>query len=158
MPLSFQTASGIPASTVVLRISQALHPDAADMLYAAERQRDRIVRRTGQGTDADGQPFKEYTPAYAKRKAASGRDSGIVDLTWSGLMLKAMRTNRVTPGGFVIGIYGDEGLRGAVHNYGIGTMPVRFFMGANAQDRRSILTDVVARRMARVNGGLLNAA
>jgi phage gpG-like protein len=156
MPITFLSNKGAAASTVVLKLSKDLQQNEQDMRYAADRQRDRMVRRTGKGVDADGQPFRPYSNKYAERKAKSGRDSGKVDLTWSGRMLKAMRTSRVTDRSFVIGIYGDEGVRAAVHNYGMGKAPVRKFMGANQQDRVSILKDVVSRRMARANDTGLN--
>jgi hypothetical protein len=152
MPMSLTNAN------VVLNLAKGIVPNVDDLRYAADRQRDRMVRRTGQGIDYKGSAFTPYSPAYAKRKSQSGRDSGVVDLTWSGRMLKAMRTSRVAPGGFTIGIYGDEGTRGAVHNEGLGKMPKRRFMDASEEDRARILKDIAARCMARANGGGLNLA
>ena len=63
------------------KIKEALIFTTEDFRFAAQRQRDRIVKRTGLGLDVSGQKFKPYTPAYAKRKAKTGRDSGTVDLT-----------------------------------------------------------------------------
>ena len=158
MPISFKSTSGASASDVVLKLAKGLGQNVDDMRYAADRQRDRIVRRTGQGLDVNGQAFKAYSNKYAQRKAKTGRDSGKVDLTWSGRMLKALRTNQVGATFFVIGIYGEEGVRAAVHNYGIGKAPERQFIGASPQDRTAILNDVSARRLARLNGTMLNAA
>jgi hypothetical protein len=154
----------MPASLRNINLGKKLQQDLKftedDLRYAAERQRDRIVKRTGQGIDANGVPFQAYTPAYKKRKEKTGRDSGIVDLNWSGRMLKALKVNRVSANGaksnFVLGIYGDEGVRAAAIDEGNGKMPKRNFVGANQQDRILIVNDIKARMIARAEGGGLN--
>lgn len=158
LPITFQTASGRPGLTVVLQLRKDLGQNATDMLYAGQRQRDRIVKRTGEGRDADGNKFKEYSEAYAARKAKSGRDSGTVDLTWSGRMLRAMVTNQVSDKGFVIGIYGEEAVRAGAHNFGLGKLPKRKFMGATQADVEQMKKDIEARCMARAKGTGLNVA
>lgn len=135
------------------KMKKALEFTSDDLRFTAERQRDRIVKRTGQGADADGNAFKAYTPAYAKRKAKSGRDSRTVDLNWSGLMLKALKVGTISPdpkgGSFTLGIYGSESLRAGVINEGIGKMPQRRFMGATPEDRQAMADDLVGRAKAR---------
>lgn len=155
MPISFRSKGGDSPSNIVLKLSKSIQPNAGDLQYAAVGQRARIITRTGQGRDVNGNPFHAYTAAYAKRKAKSGRDSGIVDLTWSGLMLKAMRI-LVNSMGFVIGIYGSEGIRAAAHNFGQGKQPQRAFMGASPEDRAAMARDIEARCIARANGTSLN--
>lgn len=156
----------MPITFSNLNVGQKLKKDLAftqdDLRYAAERQRDRIVKRTGQGLDVDGIPFKTYSNKYAERKSKTGRDSGIVDLTWSGRMLKALKVNQVSatnPGGFfVLGIYGAEGVRAAVHDGGLGKAPRRKFMGVTQQEKFLIARDIASRAKARAQGTSLNVA
>lgn len=51
-----------------------------------------IVLRTQDGKDADGKPFDEYSPKYAKYRAKRGRKTDPVDLTFTGNMLAAIQT------------------------------------------------------------------
>lgn len=46
-----------------------------------------IHQRVGRGIGVDDHPMRDYTKAYAKRKAASGRHAGMRNLSWSGRML-----------------------------------------------------------------------
>jgi len=154
MPISFRN----------LDVGKKLQKDLAftqdDLRYAADRQRDRIVKRTGQGIDLNGLPFKAYSDKYKAKKEKSGRDSGIVDLTWSGRMLKALKVSNVSDSAhqasFTLGVYGEEGVRAAAHDAGLGKMPERKFVGANTEDRAAIGRDVTARMRARANGTPLN--
>lgn len=52
----------------------------------------RMVLRTRQGKDVDGNSFAPYTPQYAKFRAKRGRRSTPVDLTFAGNMLAAITT------------------------------------------------------------------
>lgn len=158
MGASFRMASGASPVEYVKEMTEALKPTVDDVRYVAELHKGRIIARTSRGLDGNGQPFKEYTDAYAKRKANSGRDSGRVDLTWSGRMLKALMIHRITNRDYVIGVYGEEGIRAAAHNYGSGKMPKREFVTLSPEDER-LLADAVRRRMrARVTGTMPNAA
>lgn len=58
-----------------------------------------ITRRTAKGIGSDGTAFKPYTPAYARRKAATGRNVVPPDLTLTGTMLRGLRVLRVEPSG-----------------------------------------------------------
>lgn len=176
MPASFKTLSGGSPLNVALNLAKSLAPTAGDLLYAAERQRARIITRTGRGVDVDGRAFTPYKPAYAARKAKTGRNSGTVDLTWSGRMLQALVSRaggreisgRAQSVGlndspapvnfFTIGIYGSEAVRAAAINAGAGKMPQRRFIGASSQDERAMISDIVARIKARALGTALNAA
>jgi hypothetical protein len=51
--------------------------------------RERIVLRTRRGQDREGQPFKPYSPGYAKAKGKE-LGAGQVNLTVSGDMLNAI--------------------------------------------------------------------
>jgi phage gpG-like protein len=154
MPISFK---GLDVGT---KLKKALEFTEDDLRYAAERQRDRIVKRTGQGFDLNGAPFKAYTDKYRARKEKSGRDSGIVDLTWSGRMLKSLKVSNVSPGkraSFTLGVYGEEGVRAGAIDGGLGKMPQRKFVGANSDDRAAIGRDIAARMQARADQTVLNS-
>ena len=56
--------------------------------------RERIVRRTRQGLDAEGQPFAPYSDGYKDRKAKE-LGASAVNLTVSGEMLNAITITRV---------------------------------------------------------------
>ena len=64
--------------------------------------RERIVRRTMAGQDAEGQPFAAYSPDYAKRKGeALGTDA--VNLSVSGEMLNNLAVVDVTDRSVTLG-------------------------------------------------------
>jgi hypothetical protein len=173
MPASFRTKSGGDAVAAAKKYLGAFKPTAGDCLYAAERQRARIITRTGRGIDAEGRPFAPYKEKYAERKSKTGRDSGIVDLNWSGKMLQALVSRsgareiggRPNPPGlnenpefvdhFLIGVYGEEAKRAAAINGGQGHQPERRFIAASRDDNRAMAIDVVARMKARANGTAL---
>lgn len=52
--------------------------------------RERIIRRTLQGTDAQGRAFAPYSPGYAKRKAEELGSASPVNLQVSGEMLRSI--------------------------------------------------------------------
>jgi len=57
--------------------------------------RERIIRRTLSGQDAEGQAFAPYSAGYAKRKS-DALGTSRVDLSVSGEMLNAMQIVAVT--------------------------------------------------------------
>lgn len=61
MEAQFKTASGGDPATYVLSLAGAMKPTEADALYAAQRQRTRIVERTLRGVDVNGNPFEPYS-------------------------------------------------------------------------------------------------
>lgn len=78
------------------------YPDGSD-LKAASRAAMKAVgaaaatiikHRTAQGRSADGGPFRPYTTDYRLTKIATGRDSGRVDLTFTGQMLGSVTSLR----------------------------------------------------------------
>ena len=83
----------------------------AERLRAVEREFEvalqdeatRLVLRTRQGQDVSGRPFRPYTPAYARRKRAEGRNSSPPDLTFTGRMLAAVQTRVERLAGRVVG-------------------------------------------------------
>jgi hypothetical protein len=46
-----------------LSLAGAVRPTEGDVLYAAQRQRSRIIERTLRGVDVDGSPFEPYSTA-----------------------------------------------------------------------------------------------
>lgn len=61
-----------------------------DWARVGELARTRILQRTLQGQDADGQPFAPYSEGYAKRRAVEGL-SPAVTLEVSGEMLRGIQ-------------------------------------------------------------------
>ena len=157
--VSFRTPSGGNPVNVVTALKASLTSVAReDRLYAADRQKGRIIARTNRGIDFNGRQFTKYSPAYEKKRVKSGR-SATVNLVWSGLMLQALVT-RADPGSmdFTVGIYNKEGVRAAAHNSGEGHMPERRFVDASASDINEMAKDITERMLARANQTLLNAA
>ena len=68
---------------------------AEDMRELGLLARERIVRRTLSGIDAEGAPFAPYTPGYAKAKAEA-LGAGPVNLQVSGNMLNDVQIVDVT--------------------------------------------------------------
>ena len=50
------------------------------------------LRLVQKGTGANGAPFKDYTPAWKKKKTEAGRYRGHVDFQFSGQMLASITT------------------------------------------------------------------
>jgi hypothetical protein len=59
--VSFRTARGEDPQARLLAIRRAIEPRDADLLYAGQRQRARILERTARGIDVDGRPFAPYS-------------------------------------------------------------------------------------------------
>lgn len=81
-----------------------------------------ITRRTAKGISSNGSAFKPYTPWYARRKGATGRNSAPPDLTLTGTMLRALRVLRVDPRGqrIWIGWEGQHTTRNVLGGYSAG--------------------------------------
>ena len=74
---NFKTSGGKDPAMFVLDIAQAARPTVGDALFAAQRQRSRIVQRTYKGVDVDGAPFEPYNstrPYYYYPSGRVGRD------------------------------------------------------------------------------------
>ena len=84
-------------------LTDLAQPTAEDMRQIGLMVRERIVRRTRQGLDADGMAFAPYSPEYAKRKAASLGSASPVNLTVSGAMLNQLQIVKVEPGKVTLG-------------------------------------------------------
>ena len=59
--VSFRTKSGKDPAEAVMKIRKALVVTEGDLLYAGQRQRTRILDRTGRGVDVNGQAFAPYS-------------------------------------------------------------------------------------------------
>jgi hypothetical protein len=76
MEASFKTSAGKDPATYILDLAGAVAPTEADVLYAAGRQRERIVDRTYRGVDVNGNPFEPYSrngPYYYYPNGRVGR-------------------------------------------------------------------------------------
>lgn len=60
-PIEFRTARGDDPSARLIAIRLSVEPQEADLLYAGQRQRARILERTARGVDVDGRPFAPYS-------------------------------------------------------------------------------------------------
>jgi hypothetical protein len=76
MTVTFTATAGADPVTHAHALVTAALPTEGDLLYALQRQRTRILKRTAAGVDADGASFAAYSPGYAKKKSAYGR-SGV---------------------------------------------------------------------------------
>ncbi len=135
-----------------------------DLLYALQRQRSRILKRTAAGVDVDGSPFQAYTPGYAKQKAKYGR-GGTVDLRGRNApnMLQAIvaTSGSLSDDGDsdepavdgALGFYDERSAKLAqIHNEGEGHQPARHFFDASDEDQRDMENDIGARLEIRLRG------
>jgi hypothetical protein len=149
VPIIFTGPGGQdPVSAIKKLVVDAL-PTEGDGLYAVQRQRSRILKRTAAGVDADRNTFQPYSAAYAKKKAKY-RDPGTVDLRGRNAphMLQAML---VSSGGLqesgesgqpvqelTIGFYDERAaMLARVHNEGL-TVPTRLGKGKGKKKKGGV--------------------
>ena len=128
----------------------------ADLLFGSQFIRSRILDRTAQGVDANGQPFQAYSAGYAKRKEKAGGRVDQVDLysvEQHPHMLNAM-LGRTNSDGFEVGFYGEEAIRAEANDKGLGHLPERGFFRANEEDIADVKEAMGARRNARIERAL----
>lgn len=75
---------------------------AAEMREIGLLMRERIIRRTRQGLDAQNQPFTPYSAGYAVQKRRQ-LGAARVDLTVSGNMLNQIQITEVTENSVTLG-------------------------------------------------------
>lgn len=97
----------------------------------------RIQITTRAGRDVQGRGFKAYTPAYAKRKADSGRQVITPDLTYSGAMLNAMTSVVERVGNALVGRIFFSDIRQALKARG--NQAHRQFFGFSREARARII-------------------
>jgi len=73
----------------ISRLYKALF-DSSFMLRLATFIRASIETRTAQGIDADGKPFKPYSPSYAYFRHKTGHPIDRVNLFYTGAMMSSM--------------------------------------------------------------------
>ncbi len=95
MPITLRGT--IPRPSTLKLTDKALMRDVGLMAIRA------IQARTRQGRDSSGQPFRPYSPGYAKRKAAEVGASSTPNLTVSGDMLNALQIVEVTDATVTLG-------------------------------------------------------
>lgn len=102
------------AEVIVKVVKERLEAMKGKLEAALADEATRIVLRTRKGTDVDGNAFAPYSEKYAKRKAASGRKTSPVDLTYSGNMLSSIQTKvEDTPSGATGTIFFGSALEAA---------------------------------------------
>jgi hypothetical protein len=77
----FKTPSGRSPTEYILELAAAAVPTAGDAIYAAQRQRSRILERTANGVDVDGAPFEPYStkgPYYFYPNGRVGKNKASV--------------------------------------------------------------------------------
>ncbi len=155
------------ARGVELKVSDLL-PTEGDVLFAMQRVRTRKLLNMSQGLDAHGQPFADYSPAYARQREKSGRNSSPVDLTWTGRLRNSMQVQadslRLAPGAAEeriglndfrqkatqgrVGIYDSDAadkanwLQGPDRHKG---MPQRVFLDGTDNDSEQVARDIEER-------------
>lgn len=101
---------------------------------------DGVITRTRAGIDISGLPFKQYSPEYAKRKGRSWAnlvDSGKL-MSRGGFNFQVLSgQNRIVIRIYIPDKHHSENIDhytlGYTHNYGMGKMPSREFMGLDAK-------------------------
>ena len=77
--VTFTAAGGKSPARVIVELKKGIQPTAADLQFAGERQRARIINRTeDRGVDVDGRPFAPYStkgPYYYYPNRTAGRKS-----------------------------------------------------------------------------------
>lgn len=81
MGATFKTARGGDPASYIVQLAGQFFPNNGDMLYAAQRQKTRIVERTYRGVDVNGNPFEPYStngPYYYYPNGRVGKTPGEV--------------------------------------------------------------------------------
>jgi phage gpG-like protein len=108
----------------------------------------RIKRRTERGVDVHGRPFEPYSDSWAEERAAKGRQTGTVDLNFSGRMWAALQHEAASDSVEVF-FAGHEATRAHGLNYGVrnnaysGEVPQREFFGLDDADENAIGREIV---------------
>ncbi len=108
----------------------------------------RIKRRTERGVDVHGRPFEPYSDSWAEERRARGRQTGTVDLNFSGRMWASLATN-AEQNSVEVFFSGNEATRAHGLNYGVrnnayfGEVPQREFFGLDASDHNAIGREIV---------------
>jgi len=164
MTATFTGPRGADPVAEIRSLRVAAAATEGDVLYALQRQRSRILKRTAAGVDVDGNPFQAYTQAYAKQKAKYGRGD-TVDLRGRNApnMLQAMvvtsgsltddgdSDTQATDG--VIGFYDDRSaMLAEIHNEGEGHQPARRFFATSDGELDAMHDDIGQRIDMRIRG------
>lgn len=163
------TFDGRDPIAAIRELTAKAQPSEGDVLFALQRQRTRILKRTSSGVDAEFGVFTPYSRLYAKQKAKY-RDPSTVDLR--GRNAPHMLQQIVAVAGnlqdaaqqmFIdspascyeasLAFFDDSAaLKARVHNEGEGRMPRRHFFDATSEDITAMENDIGMRIEARLNG------
>lgn len=135
------------AAEHILRLGAMAVPTAADLLFAGEIIRAKILERTSQGIDADGASFTPYSESYRKAKTRQLGHADTVDLFGPSRHVHMLNTLLVSvdnmeqaaptnaPASLLqVGFWNEETARRAsVHNEG---MEVRTRLGSGKSGKK----------------------
>ena len=108
----------------------------------------RIKDRTARGIDAHGQAFEPYSEDWADERAKRGRQTGHVDLNFSGAMWAGLHEDH-TEDTVELFFQGFEATKAHGLNYGVrknafwGEVPQREFFAFNEHDENAMLREIV---------------
>lgn len=104
-----------------------------------------ILQRTARGVDADGAPFRAYSPGYAAFRADAGRQVDQVDLNFSGRMLGSLQhTVDVSSGAVTLFFPGEEAEKAYENQVRLG----RRFFDLSEDDLRTLGAEMVREAVA----------
>jgi hypothetical protein len=95
----YRTASGGNPVEYILNLGQAVKPTVGDALYAAQRQRTRIVERTFAGRDVNGGSFEPYDgsrPYYYYPNGRVGRTKATIKQNKAAVRRFLKKTEEIT--------------------------------------------------------------
>lgn len=134
----------------LLRVRTNTKLPARVMKKIADTLERNIRKRTSQGIDAEGRAFAPYSKDYAKKRDKEGRPAHIVDLEFTGAMLRGLKSSINEDKGEVVLHFPDpeQALKASFHNeQGAGKNKVmrRFFelSHTDIEDVKKIVTDHV---------------
>lgn len=142
---SFTAPDGKDPAAHILRLEEAIVPNALDLINAGHILRSRRRQRTLTGSDTGGEPFTAYSEKYAawKQKKGGGTTVNLFGVLQSEHMLNAITVrsgsesisgteeptgallSQERPDAIELSIWGDPAVRAKVHNEG-GTVGTRW--------------------------------
>ena len=129
---------------------QRAMPTGTDMADMALDSRSIILKRTTSGLDVNGAEFKEYSERYANAKAAAGRQTSRVDLTFHNRMLGSLAIKNIMNGAELYFADGERRIVAYKHQMGIG-VPQREFFGLSEREMRQLADKLAQKIQQRLN-------
>lgn len=110
--VTFTAPGGKDPQRYILDLAAKAKPTEGDALFAAQRQRTRILDRTARGVDVDEQPFAEYSKNgpyyyYPNGRVGNKKFTQEKNRAASKRLQKKIGNGRVTPNGIRFESYAD---------------------------------------------------